>query len=210
MRFTNILEDILGHKSKIKILRYLVNSNLELTGRQLSRAIGIHHRTSHKALKELTSFGIVVMHHTGKAIIYKINDNNIIVKDILRPIFGIESNLLPQAVKTILSHIHVKVIAVILFGSIASASERGTSDIDLLFLVNSKREQKILKDGLDKIEYNFILKYGNMLSAIVLTLDEFYRKIRNGDKLIENIIQKGKSVYGKSMQEVLIECQRKK
>lgn len=210
MRFTNILDDILGHKSKIKILRYLVNSNLELTGRQLSRAIGIHHRTSHRALKEFTSFGIVVMHRTGKAILYKINDNNIIVKDILRQIFGIENNLLTKTVKTIVSDVHVKVISVILFGSIAFASERGTSDIDLLFLVNSKRQQKILKDGLDKIEYNFILKYGNMLSALVLTLDDFYRRVKKGDKLMENIIQKGKSVYGKSVQEVLIECQQKK
>lgn len=78
MRFASILEDILGHKSKIKLLRYLLNSNLELTGRQLSRVTGIHHRTAHQALKELASLGIVVMHQAGKAILYKINNNNLL------------------------------------------------------------------------------------------------------------------------------------
>jgi len=210
MRFTNILEDILGHKSKIKLLRYLLNSRLELTGRQLSRAIGIHHRTVHQALKEIASFGIVVMHQTGKAIIYKVNDNNLLVERILKPIFSLEKNLLYQTIATILKRIRVRVSSAIVFGSVASSSERGSSDIDVLFLVSSKKEQNQLIKGLEKIEYDFLLKYGNMLSPLVLTLDEFDKRLRRKDRLIQNIIQKGKSVYGKTLQEVLIECRRRK
>jgi len=210
MRFTNILEDILGHKSKIKLLRYLLSSNLELTGRQLSRATGIHHRTAHQALKELASFGIVIMHQTGKAIIYKINDNNLLVEEILKPIFGFEKNLLSQTIATILKGIRLRVISAIVFGSVASSSERGTSDVDALFLVSSKKDQSKLIADLEKIEYNFLLKYGNMLSSLVLTIEEFTKRLRQKDKLILNIVQKGKSVYGKTMQEVLVECQRRK
>lgn len=210
MRFTNILEDILGHKSKIKVLRYLLNTKLELTGRQLSRTVGIHHRTVHKALKELASFGIVVMHQTGKAIIYKINDNNLLVERILKPIFGLEKNLLSQTIATILKRIKLRVVSAIVFGSIASSTERGTSDIDVLFLVSSKKEQNKLLEELEKIEYDFLLKYGNMLSPLVLTLDEFDKRLRLKNRLIQNIIQKGKSVYGKTIQEVLVECRRRK
>jgi len=210
MRFANILEDILGHKSKIKLLRYLLNSKLELTGRQLSRATGIHHRTAHQALKELASFGIVVMHQTGKAIIYKINDNNLLVERILMPIFGFEKNLLSQTITTILKRLKARVISAIVFGSVASSSERGTSDVDTLFLVSSKKDQSKLTAGLEKIEYDFLLKYGNILSPLVMTMEEFTKRLRQKDRLIFNIVQKGKSVYGKTIQEVLIECQRRK
>lgn len=210
MRFTNILEDILGHKSKIKALRYLLNSKLELTGRQLSRVIGIHHRTCHTALKELASFGIVIMHQTGKAIVYKINDKNLLVEKVLKPIFGLEKNLLSQTITMILEDIRVRIISAVVFGSVASSSERGTSDIDVLFLVSSEKEQSKLLAGLEKIEYDFILKYGNMLSPLVLTMSEFYSRLRQKDVLIQNIIQKGKSVYGKTIQEVLVECRRRK
>ena len=210
MRFTNVLEDILGHKSKIKLLRYLINSKLELTGRQLSRAIGIHHRTAHNALKELASFGVVVMHQTGRAIIYKVNDNNLLLERILRPIFALEKSLLSQTITTILKKVRLRVISAIVFGSVASSSERGTSDIDILFLVSSKREQHKLTEGLEKIEYDFLLKYGNMLSPLVLSIGEFVKRLKQKDRLILNIIQKGKSVYGKTIQEVLVECQRRK
>lgn len=210
MRFTNILEDVLGHKSKIKALRYLINTKLELTGRQLSRAIGIHHRTSHTVLKELASFGIVSMHQTGKAIIYKINNNNLLVEKILRPAFRIEKNILSQTIKTILNDISIRVISAIIFGSIAMSSERGTSDMDVLFLVSSKKEKNKLTKALEKIEYSFILRYGNMLSPIVLTLNEFYKRLMQKERLIQDIIHKGKSVYGKTIQEVLILCQRNK
>jgi len=210
MRFTNILEDILGHKSKIKLLRYLLNSRLELTGRQLSRAIGMHHRTVHQALKELASFGIVLMHQTGRAIIYKVNDNNLLVEKILKPTFGLEKNLLSQTIATILKRTRVRVSSAIVFGSVASSAERGTSDIDVLFLVSSKKEQSRLIKGLENLEYDFLLKYGNMLSPLVLTMAEFDQRLRRKDKLIQNIIQKGKSICGKTIQEVLVECRRRK
>lgn len=210
MRFTNVLNDIFGSKSKIKTLRYLLNSKLELTGRHLARVVNIHHRTCHTALKELSAFGIVVMHQTGKAMVYKINDNNMLVEKILRPIFAVEKNLLSQIISALLREVHIRVISAIVFGSVAVSSERGTSDVDVLFLVSSPKEQNKLTAALERVEYDFILKYGNMLSPLVLTLTEFDRRLRQKDRLILNIIQKGKSVYGKTIQEVLTECQRRR
>lgn len=209
MRFTNVLEGILGHKSKIKALRYLLNTRIEPTGRQLSRAIGIHHRTAHAALKELASFGIVTMHQTGKAIVYKINNNNLLVKKILKPIFVLEKNLLSQTITTAIKNIRMRIISIIVFGSVASSSERGTSDIDVLFLVSSRQEQNRLITYLEKIEYDFILKYGNMLSPLVLSIDEFYTRLKKKDALIQNIMRQGKAVYGKTIQEVISECRQR-
>lgn len=208
MKFTNILEDILGHKSKIKILRYLISSKLELAGREISRVIGIHHRTCHAALKELASFGVVVMRRSGAAIAYKLNDNNLLVKEILIPIFALEKDLLPRVISLILKDVHIRVISAIVFGSVSASRERGTSDVDVLFLVLSKKDQAALIEKFEKVEYDFILKYGNMFSPLVLTKHEFYRRLKHKDRLMRNIIQKGKAVYGKTIQEVLIECRR--
>jgi len=208
MKFSNILDDILGHKPKIKLLRYLLSTDLELTGRQLSRTVGIHHRTCHLALKELASFGIIIMNQTGKAIIYKINRNNLLVKKILRPIFELEQKLLSEAVSSLLKNIRIRVVSAIVFGSIASATERGTSDLDVLFLVLTKEKRDALARQIEEEEYNFILKYGNKLSPLVFTIGEFSKRLKQKDRLARNIIQQGKSVYGKTIQEVLIECRR--
>lgn len=209
MRFTNLLEDVLGQKPKIKLLRYLLSSRLELTGRELARATGIHHRTVHNSLKELASLGIVIMRQAGKAIIYKINDNNIIVDKILKPIFGLERDLLSRTVTALIKKTKLRVVSAIVFGSVASSSERGTSDVDVLFLVSSKKEQGRLIEALEKAGYDFLLKYGNILSPLVFTLDEFNKRLKQKNKLALNIIQNGLAVYGKTIQEVLVECQRK-
>lgn len=209
MKFTNALNSILGHKSKIKILRYLLNTKLELTGREFSRAVGVHHRTAHRALQELASFGIVDMHQAGRAIVYKINVHNLFVECALRQIFNLEKDLLSQAIKTLIKDIPVRIISGIIFGSIASSTERATSDVDVLFLVSSKKERQKLTDTLEKREYDFMLKYGNRLSPLVLTLNEFYIRLKKKDKFLQDIVQKGKAVYGKTMQEVLIQCRQK-
>lgn len=210
MRFANILEDILGHKSNIKVLRYLVNSKLALTGRQIARAVGISHSIVNVALKQLASFGITTMQRTGRAIVYKVNDNNAIVKKVLIQIFKVEKNLLSEAIAKLIRGNKIHVASAIVFGSVATSSERGTSDIDVLFLVSSQKDRNNLIRLIEEKEYNFILEYGNMLSPIVLTLGTFHKRLLKGDQLIQNVIHDGKVVYGKTIQEVLIQCQRNK
>jgi predicted nucleotidyltransferase len=210
MRFNNILEDILGNKVKIRLLRYLLSSKLELTGRELSRVTGLHHVVCNNALKQLASLGVVTMHHTGKAILHKINNNSLPVQEILIPLFNVERGLLTNSIKTVLKGLRTEVISAIVFGSVASSLERPTSDVDVLFLVASIAARDKLTSKIEKEEYNFLLKYGNLLSPIVLTLDEFCRRLREKDSLVQNIIRKGKALHGKSIQEVLVECRRRK
>lgn len=209
MKFTHVAEEIFGSRQKVRALRYLLRTNLELTGRQLSRAIGVHHHTCRAALQELASLGVVTMHQAGRAILYKVNPQNVFSREVLRPLFLAEEALLPQAVAMLLRGSNVRAISVIIFGSVAAAGERGTSDVDALFLVSTPADKKRLVAAIEKKEYHFILAYGNMLSALVLSMDEFRSRLQRKERLMEEIIRHGRPVYGKTIQEVLIACRQK-
>lgn len=203
MRYTDFLQEVLGSRPKIKILRYLIKTNISINGRQLARGLKLHHGTCHKALADLASFGIVTVHKTGRTNLYKINQNNFIVKKILEPIFRIEENIFSSMLAKLKKRITVSIFSAIIFGSVAKARERATSDIDILFVTTTKREKRLLIEQLEKLEYEFILEYGNMLSSMVITSGEFLKGLKSKDAFIEEIAKKGKVVYGKSISELI-------
>lgn len=209
MKYTDFLQDILGSKSRVKILRYLIRTNISINGRQLSRLLGLHHRTCHESLSDFVSFGVVTLHKTGRINLYKINQSNFIVKKILQPIFYIEENIFSVMINNLKKKITVPIVSVIVFGSVAESKERATSDIDMLLLTSTKGQKKVLMRQLEKLEYDFVLEYGNMLSAMVLTSDEFLRRLKRKDALTQEIINEGRAIYGKSIQEVISYASKK-
>lgn len=54
MLFSNPLDKILGQVSKIKILRFLINSQAQLNGREIAKNVGLSHVKVHTALKDLS------------------------------------------------------------------------------------------------------------------------------------------------------------
>ena len=203
MKYSDFLQEVLGSKPKVMILRYLLKTNISINGRQLARSLNLHHGTCHNALAEFASFGIVTVHKTGRTNLYKINQNNFIVKKILQSIFTIEANIFSLILTKLKKRLSVSILSAIVFGSVAEAKERATSDIDILFITLAQKQKKLLIKQLEKLEYDFILEYGNMLSSMVLTSDEFLWRLKHKDTLIQEIITKGKVVYGKSIQEII-------
>jgi predicted nucleotidyltransferase len=203
MKYTDFLQDVLGSKPKVKILRYLIKTNISISGRQLARWLKLHHGTCHKALAELALFGVVIVHKTGRTNLYKINQNNFIVKKILEPIFRIEENIFNLMLAKLKKQITVSILSAIVFGSVAEARERPTSDVDILFITTTEKQKRHLIKQLEKLEYEFILEYGNMFSSMVVTFGEFLQRLKSNDSLIGEIIKKGKVVYGKSISELI-------
>lgn len=203
MKYTNILEEILGSEYKIKIVRFLLKSRLSLSGRQLARAINIHQKTCHNSLKTLIDFGVVLVDIAGRASLYRMNENNFLVKQILRPIFNIEANILKSVVVSLIKKTSIPLVSAIVFGSVANAKERPVSDVDVLIIVANKRRADILTKLLENMSYDFILEYGNMFSPLVLSLSELSKRMKKKDTFIQEILYHGHSVYGKTIQEVI-------
>lgn len=60
-----------------------------------------------------------------------------------------------------------------LYGSVAEAKETASSDIDLFILVGDDRQRSRVSGAIGDMQKLAIQRYGNVLSANVMTIGEF-------------------------------------
>jgi|GEM_PF-1515187 len=203
MKFKEPIENLLAQKSKIKILRFLLKTGMEFTGREIARNINMDHKTCHSALSELSQPGVVFANHTGSSVLYKINQKNMLVTELLIPLFRKEENLLKTIAQFLVKKIRIPILSAMLFGSIAQNHARETSDVDILIITSDKKTQKAVVAALARLEFDFIQKFGNMLSPLVITQNELLNKLKEKDKLITTILRTGKTISGKTSEELI-------
>lgn len=201
MRFYRDLDNILGQRSKIKILRFLINTNQEHNGREIAKAIDSSPDKVHSVSKELVEQGIVQMRRVGKALLYKVSIENSFVKNTLAILFENERRLIEHYVQYIVSKLSPKPISIILFGSIAKYTGKPNSDVDLLFI--SRNNERHFERKIEEITPELVKKFGNRPSVIVWTQKEFMRRYRSQEPFIKRILQDGIWVWGKKLSEVI-------
>lgn len=79
------VEDILGSKAKVRILKVLIDRE-ELNISAIAREAGINHRTAMRHLEELKKMGIITEKVFGRVRIFRVNASNIRV-EALRKLF---------------------------------------------------------------------------------------------------------------------------
>lgn len=204
MLFTNPLDKILGQASKIKILRFLVNSQAQLNGREIAKNVGLSHVNVHTALKDLSKHGIVNMRSIGKSLVYWLNEDHLLVKDVLRPMFEKEANIAQLISKVIVKKSKRPLpLAMILFGSLAKENALPDSDIDIVLVYPNHKKRTLINRELVEAERKITLLCGNHLAAIPLKVGEFKNKFKRKEEFIKEIVKTGKVIYGKSIAELI-------
>lgn len=196
MKFIEPLDDILSQKSKVRILRLLTLKGNSLSGRQISEGAGISPPTAHEALKELTESGILIKRTAGRASMFKLDEGNYLVKEIIIPFFKKESNLLNSVLADLFKKITVPVVSIILYGSLAQKKETVKSDIDLMVVAEPKHKKK-LEELFDKICSDFSSKYRKTLSPNIITAKELQDKYKKRNLFIVEVIKTGVVLHGK-------------
>ncbi|OGS19442.1 MAG: hypothetical protein A3J83_05455 [Elusimicrobia bacterium RIFOXYA2_FULL_40_6] len=200
MNFKNVLDRVFSQPTKVKLLRFLLEADPGMTGRELSRFCKISHMQVYRCLSDLEEQGIVRRTNVGKSYQYSLNKNNLVVKKLLRTLFETENGLLEKILKELLNGISGTMYSSILFGSALEGKERPTSDVDIFILAKGKKEQTHLKDKLSDIEIEFYEQTGNRLSPLVLTPEEIKN---NHNKLLFSEILSGKLLTGRPIKEFL-------
>ncbi|OGL44151.1 MAG: hypothetical protein A2149_09040, partial [Candidatus Schekmanbacteria bacterium RBG_16_38_11] len=155
MRIYNPLDKILNNEVKIKILRFLCKTEAEWSGRQIAQEIKVSPASCHKALRELNNEGMLLLRSVGKSYLYSLNKSNLIISELLKPLYKKESKISDEMAKEIITNISSGVIgdivSIAVFGSIKMKRERATSDIDLLILVKDEGNKKMVEKDFEKI-----------------------------------------------------------
>ena len=203
MRFRHVLDDLLGRRSNVVLLRFLVRTRGEHSGRDLARLVGLDHKTCHAALRSLTAQGVVDSRRLGTAHAYRLRDRHPVVLDILKPAFAIEEDLAERFVREAAKLSRADALSVILFGSVARGDERPESDVDILFVTKDPASKSRTKQALDAATGELASRYGSVPQFIVEDLGSFRRKIRRGDAFLNEVLRNGRVILGKPLSEIL-------
>jgi|SRR3989344_1132213 len=156
----------------LKIINYLgKNFGKSFTMHELSKSINIPYATFHRTINKMN--GLVKIQAIGKAKTVNLNTDNAVIKSYLTISSEEEKNdfLKKQPViSKIASELNTEDI-VMLFGSYAKGTERGSSDIDLL-IINKSGEKTI---SFSKYEVLFKKK----IDPIFLTYKEFIGMLKD-------------------------------
>ncbi len=188
----------------MKVLRFLIRTEAELSGREIGRAVDISHVIASRSLQDLSQHGLVKMRKVGRSILYSLNKENTLLADLLLPLFLKEKRLLKSVTKTILSPISdTEPISLTLFGSQTDGKKaRSDSDFDILCVIPDETNLKKFKHDISHSEAHIEKKYGNRLSLLIMKKREFLRRKKKNDSLILSIEEQNILLFGKHLREI--------
>lgn len=143
MRFRRPLDDLLGTRTAVRVLRALARfPRREATGRQLAAEALVDPSNANAALRRLQDHGLVEVRGAGRARLWKLAERNVLAVPLLE-LFGMERRLLDLVRDALARHLAAVpgIRRATVFGSVARGDERPASDVDVLVVVG---------DGVDK------------------------------------------------------------
>jgi predicted nucleotidyltransferase/biotin operon repressor len=207
MRVHNPLDKILNNEVKVKILRFLCKTEAEWSGRQIAQEIKVSPAACHKALRELYNEGLLLLRNIGKSYLYRLNTENLLVSDILKPLYEREGKIPEEIYEGIVRNISFPVIndivSIAVFGSVKRRKERPTSDIDLLVLIKDSESKRKVEEDFGKVNQKIMSRFGNTISPYVQTVEEFNLKYKKNLSITKNILKSHRLLFGKPLKELL-------
>lgn len=179
MKFHISLLDVLTSKAKIKIIKFLLNHVASMSEREIASVLNVSHMSVNRTMRELGELNFVNFVTIGKAHLWRVNRKSYafrVLSELFKGVSGIKEPL-EDLKKILLNNLPKTLIKkVVLFGSIAKASERSNSDIDVFVLVKDKESKKKLESQIDKLSNICFEAYGNRLAPYILTEQEIEQK----------------------------------
>lgn len=176
MRWHASVEDILGSKLKVRILRLLYLTKGLYTGREVAKLVGYSPTHTIAALKELERTGAVNRRHAGNSNLYSLNERSALVPGVLSPIFTWEQNLFDQLAQLYLEVLGNDLLAIEIFGSVARDEEDEQSDVDLLIVIRDAADRDKAEEGVARVSAEAASIFGNQFSPITVTKKELENK----------------------------------
>jgi len=149
------LEDVLGSRINIAVLRYLTAISGSLSGNEIAKRLRLQQSSVRLALERLVETGVVTRTDVGRSAGYELDQRLAFVRALLIPLFREETQLRDKLMSALArgsEKLEPQPSAVVLFGSLARGV-RDYRDIDLLCVVAKERDKSLLHDAI-AVAYN--------------------------------------------------------
>jgi predicted nucleotidyltransferase len=195
MRFHEPLDDILGSRIKVRILRILHRTRGQFTGRELSRLVGYSPTHTISTLRDLESEGLVLSQRAGKTDLFSLNERSPAVSGVLDPIFEWEQNLFSDLASIFDKALGKKLLEARIFGSVARGEERHDSDIDLLLVVPDDSDIESAEKEVASAAIKAGIRFGAPVVPFVVTASDYDKKVRSKRGFWKDIPEKSIAIY---------------
>ena len=202
MKIHNVFDEIFYTWSHIAVLRALQDSAQGMTGREIARAADMTPMASLKALTALESVSVVSRQRSGRSHIFRLNRENILVKDGILPILRLEREFGKQMFKLLTKRTGKKCESIIVFGSVARQEDVPESDLDICFIVNGKANIESVRETVYETTPVIQEKFGAQVAPLFFTLREFKEKHKLTKSPVDEIVRDGIVISGKSLREL--------
>lgn len=187
----------------IVVLRALDRISLGGTGREVARVAGLAPQAAHDALARLEEVGVVLRRPAGRAYVFQLNVDHILVRDGIRPLLRLEERFGEWLKSELKKAIPDKKAVGVIFGSMARGEESPGSDCDVCVVVAREREKEKIGLALGRIFEGIRNRFGLNLSPLVLSRREFVAGFRRRNPLYRAVVREGERFCGPSWSEVI-------
>lgn len=194
MKMHAIYEDLLGNRTKVRILRIMFEyPDKVFSEHELSRFTHVPQPTIHRNIGDLVNSNLVLFSRMGKMNLLKLNKESVL-HDSINRLFRVERDLILALEKMITEVFEDEdeVIAVNLYGSIVKGTERSDSDVDVLIVVDDRADIAGINEKIEELGREIRVRFGNHLSCIVkrrkqlaeIKPKQIYEEVKKGRPLI--------------------------
>ncbi len=190
-----MLEDLLGSKTKVRLLRLLVaHPEREFSTREVSLAIGQSVGTVHPALRQLWAVRAILARQVGRSRLVRLNRAHPLAQA-LGSVFRQEASALTMvAVEFAEALPRGGIKAAVLFGSVARGEPTARSDVDVLVVVDDPRKAAVV----ERTAASMLDRYDANVSPLVLTSKDVGRRLASFDPLLQTIAAEGRLLRGRA------------
>jgi predicted nucleotidyltransferase len=170
MKYSHALDDVLGNKLKLRILRLFCTSGGEYTGREIARLTGYSQTYALRALSDLEANGLLHRRDVAKAHLFSLNEEHMLVEE-LEKLFELERDALAKVAQNLKEELGENLRSIIVFGSVARGEERPNSDIDMILTLKDG-SKAIVESEIGLLINASVAASGSPISPILATETE--------------------------------------
>lgn len=201
--FRHILEELLGSKVQIAVLKALSLFWKGMTGRRIAREAGVSVRAAQLALQKFVDLGLVTHRAMGNSYLYQLNRDHVLVQEGILPLISLERDLQDRILQQVWEAASPDVVSLWLFGSVARGEETARSDLDVCIIVRQAATKKHVLQRLSEKAVALSRTHSVAVSPVIFSLGEFRKLWQTHDSFVRELGRTGQIWKGPALAELM-------
>lgn len=208
------LDSAFGSRSKVRLLRLLVEQDRIVSAREAARLTGSTNPAMLAALDELAKLGLVDREISGRQFLCRANRDHKLF-DVLQRLFLGESHwpeLFFAAIRASLTGVEQKggvrsggrtpIVAAWIFGSVATGEDKPGSDIDLFVLTRTDRAVQPILERIGDNVARWRQEFGADVRPVVMSREQVATQLRNRNRFLTHAMRSARMIMGEIPREL--------